>query len=135
MGKGRPPGLALAACPRGRQRLQVKRDFACTFTRHFDLCSLSCRRSHALAGGAGPVPLRGASPGLERGSSSLKVSGGVAASFWLWRARSGGAGLVLAGAAPGTVALAVQQQVVAGVEHPVQDGLADDRVGEQRIPV
>jgi len=28
LGEGRPPGLALAGCPRGRQRLQVKRDFA-----------------------------------------------------------------------------------------------------------
>jgi hypothetical protein len=44
-------------------------------------------------------------------------------------------GLVLAGAAAGPVALAFQQQVVAGVEDPVQDGLADDRVGEQGIPV
>ncbi len=42
---------------------------------------------------------------------------------------------MLAGAAPGSVALAFQQQVVAGVEDPVQDGLADDRVGEQRVPV
>jgi hypothetical protein len=33
--EGRPVGLALAACPRGRQRLRVKRDFACTLTGHF----------------------------------------------------------------------------------------------------
>src|SRR5205823_11632505 len=79
-------------------------------------------------------PLRGASPGLVRGSF-LGVSGGAAATFWSWRACGSGAGTGTAGAAPGSVALAFQQQVVAGVEDPVQDGLADDRVGEQRVPV
>jgi hypothetical protein len=63
------------------------------------------------------------------------VSGGEAATFWSWRARGGGAGTGTAGAPPGTVAFAFQQQVVAGVEDPVQDGLADDGVGEQRVPV
>ena len=73
-------------------------------------------------------------PRPERGSP-CEVSGGEAAALWSWRARGCRGGPALAGAAPGTVALAVQQQVVAGVEDPVQDGLADDRVGEQRVPV
>ena len=40
-----------------------------------------------------------------------------------------------AGSAVGPVAFAVEQQVVAGVDDPVQDGLADHGVGEERIPV
>ena len=31
----------------GRRGSGIKRDFACTFTRHFHLCSLSCRYSRA----------------------------------------------------------------------------------------
>jgi hypothetical protein len=92
-------------------------------------------RKHPGGRGGGPVPLARRIPRPERGSFFVEVSGGEAASFWSWRARGGGAGLVLAGAAPGPVAFAIQQQVVAGVEDPVQDGLAGDRVGEQRVPV
>jgi hypothetical protein len=64
-------------------------------------------RSTLEAGVAAPYPLRGASPGLSA-AASRGVSGGVAATLWSWRARAGGGGLVLAGAAPGTVALAFQ---------------------------
>jgi hypothetical protein len=90
-------------------------------------------RSGLEAGGAAPYPC--AARPLAWSAAALGVSGGVAATFWSWRARPGGGGLVLAGAAPGPVALAFQEQVVAGVEDPVKDGLADDRVGEQRVPV
>jgi hypothetical protein len=90
-------------------------------------------RSSLEAGGAAPYPC--AARPLAWSAAALGVSGGVAATFWSWRARPGGGGLVLAGAAPGPVALAFQEQVVAGVEDPVKDGLADDRVGEQRVPV
>jgi hypothetical protein len=65
--------------------------------------------SAALRPGGRPRTLCAARPpAWSAAAPSLKVSGGEAASFWSWRARGGGAGLVLAGAAPGTVALAVQ---------------------------
>src|SRR5215469_6658356 len=113
-----PPGAAgvpgLRAGPQGRRRRRCV--------------------SSLEAGGAAPYPVRGASPG-PGAAALLEVSGGAAASFWSWRPRSGRGGLVLAGSVPGPVALAVRQQVVTGVEDPVQDGFADDCVGEQRVPV
>src|SRR5207253_2637928 len=131
------PGKRLRECETaGRTRLTPARSFRDVRSPGTLTCAgCPAGGSHALAGGAGPVPLARRVPRPERGSSSLKVSGGEAATFWSWRPRGGGGGLGLAGAAPGTVALTVQQQVVAGVEDPVQDGLADDRVGEQRVPV
>src|SRR5207247_8835452 len=86
------------------------------------------------AGGAAPYPCAARPPAWSAAALLSKVSGGEAATLWSWRP-CGGAGTGMAGAAPGTVALAFQQQVVAGVEDPVQDGFADDRVGEQRVPV
>jgi hypothetical protein len=87
----------------------------------------------ALRPGGGPVPCARRVPRPERFLEGERRRSRLFS--WSWRPRGGGGGLVLAGATPGTVALAVQQQVVAGVEDPVQDGLADDRVGEQRVPV
>src|SRR6266545_4020524 len=40
-----------------------------------------------------------------------------------------------AGSLVGPVAGAVHEDLVAGVDQPVQQGLGDDRVGEQRVPV
>src|SRR6266851_1737717 len=92
-------------------------------------------RSSLEAGGAAPYPCAARPPARAR--QLRGVSGGEAATFssWSWRARGGGCGTGTAGAAPGPVAFAFQEQVVAGVQDPVQDGLADDRVGEQRVPV
>src|SRR5208282_5561789 len=92
-------------------------------------------RSSLEAGGTALYPCAARPPATAR--QLLGVSGGEAATFssWSWGARRGRAGTGTAGAAPGTVAFAFQQQVVAGVQDPVQDGLADDDVGEQRVPV
>jgi hypothetical protein len=46
-----------------------------------------------------------------------------------------GQGAVLAGPSPRPVAFAFQEQVVTGVDDPVEYRLADHRVGEQRVPV
>jgi hypothetical protein len=52
-GRGSRPSVASRARPPGT----------------FHLCGSSCGDSHALAGGAGPVPLRGASPGPSAAAS------------------------------------------------------------------
>src|SRR5260370_36012018 len=72
-----------------------------------------------------PLPLHDALP--------ISLAGAPASGFrvWSWRAPGRGGGRGPAGASPGAVALAVQEQVVAGVDDPVQDRLADDGVGER----
>src|SRR5439155_16995684 len=93
LGKGRPPGLALAGCPRGRQRLQVKRDFACTFTRHFSPVLVVLPATVTLGWRGRPRTLARRVPRPGARQHLRGVSGGIAASFWPWRARGGGAGL------------------------------------------
>jgi hypothetical protein len=125
LGRGRL-GPARVSCLRGRSGLRGQGRPAGP--------SPEAMRSSLEAGGAAPYPCAARPP--ARSAAALPgVSGGAAATLWSWRPRGGRSGPGLAGAAPGAVALAFQQQVVAGVEDPVQDGLADDRVGEQRVPV
>src|SRR6476659_4406920 len=46
-----------------------------------------------------------------------------------------GAGGDASGSLVGPVARAVHEDLVAGVDEPVEQGFGDDRVGEQRVPV
>jgi len=70
-----------------------------------------------------PPGVRSSNPAVGSGGSVLVDGGSCLVGGWL------------AGAFVGSVAAAVEVDVVGGVDEPVEHGLGDDRVGEQRIPV
>src|SRR3954454_2844404 len=87
-GEGRPPGLALAAWPRGRQRLPGKRDLAGAFILALPPVLVVLPASVTLwLEGPAPYPCAARPPAWNAAASS-GVSGGEAASL-----------LIMAGAA------------------------------------
>ena len=68
-----------------------------------------------------------------RAAKRSALDAGLRVWHLLGSAAFGGRGT--AGSTGGPVALALEEQMVARVDDPVQDRLADDGVGEQGIPV
>jgi len=138
LGRGRL-GPARVSCLRGRRGSGVKAG---------PQGRREAMRSSLDAGGAAPYA-RAARRAVSGGEAATivflgpRVFGGAVprhsprpgvGGCWSWRTLGRG-GPGPAGAAAWPVALAVQEQVVAGVDDPVQDRLADHRVGKQRVPV